>query len=325
MYYKTPVLLIEFDENKSFSLQGVSDLRESIRLQDISSKLVVLTLAFPKLRIIWSPSPHETATIFEDLKSNQEEPNMEKAASIGAEEGEDGETVYNMTPQDILRSMPGVNSKNYKAIISKVVINCGALPALLSLLSSHKEAIRKEACWTISNITAGNIAQIDAVIEANIIPALVQILQTADFKTKKEACWAIVNATSGGLNKPSQIHYLVSQGVIKPLCDMLMTTENKMIQVALDGLENILKIGEQERPNDPEGINRYAAFIEECGGMDIIHQLQQHENNEIYKKAFDIIDRYFAQENEEQMAEETVPQSFTFHQNVPQGGFNFGP
>ncbi|CEJ00654.1 hypothetical protein RMCBS344292_14706 [Rhizopus microsporus] len=25
-----------------------------------------------------------------------------------------------MTPQDILRSMPGVNSKNYKAIISKV-------------------------------------------------------------------------------------------------------------------------------------------------------------------------------------------------------------
>lgn len=24
---------------------------------------------------------------------------MEKAASIGAEEGEDGETVYNMTPQ----------------------------------------------------------------------------------------------------------------------------------------------------------------------------------------------------------------------------------
>lgn len=208
---------------------------------------------------------------------------------------------------------------------TQVVINCGALPALLSLLSSHKEAIRKEACWTISNITAGNIAQIDAVIEANIIPALVQILQTADFKTKKEACWAIVNATSGGLNKPSQIHYLVSQGVIKPLCDMLMTTENKMIQVALDGLENILKIGEQERPNDPEGINRYAAFIEECGGMDIIHQLQQHENNEIYKKAFDIIDRYFAQENEEQMAEETVPQSFTFHQNVPQGGFNFGP
>ena len=42
----------------------------------------------------------------------------------------------------------------------QVIINCGALPCLLSLLSSPKESIRKEACWTISNITAGNRQQI---------------------------------------------------------------------------------------------------------------------------------------------------------------------
>ena len=42
----------------------------------------------------------------------------------------------------------------------KVVLNCSALPCLLHLLSSAKESIRKEACWTISNITAGNRAQI---------------------------------------------------------------------------------------------------------------------------------------------------------------------
>ncbi|RCH93915.1 hypothetical protein CU098_007957, partial [Rhizopus stolonifer] len=110
MYYKTPILLIEFDQNKSFTLQGLSELRDNIRLQDITSKLVVLTLTFPKLKIIWSSSPHETATMFEELK----------AAMIGAEEGEDGETIHNMTPQDILRSMPGINSKNYKLVINKV-------------------------------------------------------------------------------------------------------------------------------------------------------------------------------------------------------------
>lgn len=42
----------------------------------------------------------------------------------------------------------------------KVILNCSALPCLLHLLSSPKESIRKEACWTISNITAGNRAQI---------------------------------------------------------------------------------------------------------------------------------------------------------------------
>ncbi len=43
---------------------------------------------------------------------------------------------------------------------TQVVVNCGALQALLALLSSPKDGIRKEACWTISNITAGNPNQI---------------------------------------------------------------------------------------------------------------------------------------------------------------------
>lgn len=68
VFYKVPILLIEFDQNKSFSLQAVADMRENIRVTDLSSKLVLLTLAFPKLRIIWSSSPHETAKIFSELK-----------------------------------------------------------------------------------------------------------------------------------------------------------------------------------------------------------------------------------------------------------------
>ena len=46
----------------------------------------------------------------------------------------------------------------------QVILNCSALPCLLHLLSSPKESIRKEACWTISNVTAGNRAQIQVSI-----------------------------------------------------------------------------------------------------------------------------------------------------------------
>lgn len=42
----------------------------------------------------------------------------------------------------------------------QVILNCSALQSLFHLLSSPKESIKKEACWTISNITAGNRAQI---------------------------------------------------------------------------------------------------------------------------------------------------------------------
>ena len=185
---------------------------------------------------------------------------------------------------------------------TQIIINCGSLPALLSLLGSTKDGIRKEACWTISNITAGNSTQIQAVIDANIIPPLINLLSNGDFKTRKEACWAISNATSGGLQKPDQIRYLVAQGCIKPLCDLLGCPDNKIIQVALDGLENILKVGDmdKEASENPaeQNINRYALFIEEAGGMEKIHDCQNNINEEIYMKAYNIIEKYFSDEDE---------------------------
>lgn len=61
---------------------------------------------------------------------------------------------------------------------TQVVINCGALNCLLTLLTTnHKKSIKKEACWTISNITAGTKEQIQAVIDAGIMPPLVHLLQ----------------------------------------------------------------------------------------------------------------------------------------------------
>lgn len=220
---------------------------------------------------------------------------------------------------------------------TQVVIASGALPALLSLLSSPKDGIRKEACWTISNVTAGSPHQIQSVIDANIIPPLLNILQHADFKTKKEACWAISNATSGGLQEPSQIRYLVQQGCIKPLCDLLKSMDNKIIQVALDGLENVLKVGELDREsNGPGSINQYAQFVEEAGGMVTIHNLQHHENLDIYKKCFFLMDKYFPEDDDEDaaatgMSGTSGPQvdaqgsyAFNVQPSAPMGGFNFG-
>ena len=79
-----------------------------------------------------------------------------------------------------------------------MILNCSVLPCLLHLLNANKESIRKEACWTISNITAGNRQQIQSVIDANIFPVLIEILSKAEFKTRKEAAWAITNTSSGG-------------------------------------------------------------------------------------------------------------------------------
>ena len=128
---------------------------------------------------------------------------------------------------------------------TQIIINCGALPCLLNLLqTTHKKSIKKEACWTLSNITAGTKDQIQAVLDAGIVPPLVHLLATAEFDIKKESAWAISNATSGGTRE--QIKYLVQAGCIRPLCDLLTCTDTRIVSIALEGLENILKVHYQQ-------------------------------------------------------------------------------
>ncbi len=122
------------------------------------------------------------------------------------------------------------------------------------------------------------------------------------------------------------VRYLVEQGCAKPLCDLLSSADNKVIQVALDALDNILRVGEMELIN---GANQMALTIEVAEGLEKINNLQFHDNEEIYKKAYHIIDKYFSNEDEETGLAPEVDEAgqFTFAQeqmNVPQGGFTFG-
>lgn len=124
-HYKSPMLLIEFSAQKAFTLEPFADhsssigsAASSIASSDLQSKLVLLTLAFPQLRIIWSSSPYQTAEIFEELKKSQEEPDPIRAVQIGLEEGEDPEgRTFNQIPQEMLRAVPGVTAKVLQRLI----------------------------------------------------------------------------------------------------------------------------------------------------------------------------------------------------------------
>lgn len=124
-HYKSPMLLIEFDQNKSFTLEPFADLSGSLSSvnaananSDLQSKLVLLTLAFPRLRIIWSSSPYQTAEIFESLKTQEEEPDPIAAVRVGLDKDMRPEDqAFNREPQDMLRVVPGVSAKNLKNLV----------------------------------------------------------------------------------------------------------------------------------------------------------------------------------------------------------------
>ncbi|GLC33404.1 hypothetical protein PLESTB_000071900 [Pleodorina starrii] len=172
-HYARPLLLIEFDADRQFGLQSASELGDDIDPKNVISKLTLLTLHFPKLRLLWSRSPHATADLFASLKSNQDEPDPAAAALVGVPLGPDGvplplqpgaapgqgqgsgaaggpaaayplESVVNQPALELLRRLPGVNDSNYRAILGHVssLAELAALPLqrLESIMASAKNA-----------------------------------------------------------------------------------------------------------------------------------------------------------------------------------------
>ena len=114
------------------------------------------------------------------------------------------------------------------------------MPRLKRLVAHNNREIQKEACWTLSNIAAGTVEQIQAVIDSGAIPPLVQLVndKKTDQEVRSEACWVVLNSTSCGSNE--QIKVLVEEGCVSVLG--LLLEETTMVAMALEGLERVLQV-----------------------------------------------------------------------------------
>ncbi|KAL7150011.1 hypothetical protein ABFS83_05G079700 [Erythranthe nasuta] len=148
--YRIPVLLIEFSQDKSFSFQSASEIGDDVTPNSIMSKLSLLVLHFPRLRIVWSRSLHATAEIFAMLKANQDEPDVGKAIRIGVP-SEDGiiendirAENLNTSAVEFLRRLPGITDSNYRSVMDgcKNLAEVVQLPMekLAVLMGGHKAA-----------------------------------------------------------------------------------------------------------------------------------------------------------------------------------------
>ncbi|XP_055904955.1 importin subunit alpha [Eupeodes corollae] len=203
------------------------------------------------------------------------------------------------------------------------VIAAGGLPKLGLLLQHSKHNIVKEAAWTVSNITAGSQKQIQAVIDADIFVHIRKVMEKGDFKSQKEAAWAVTNTTTSGT--PEQIIDLIEKyQVLKPYCDLLEAKDARTIKVVLSGLTNLFALAEKLG-----GTESLCLTIEQMGGLDKLESLQTHENEEVYKKAYAIVDSYFSNgnDNESELAPKELNGALDFNSssqaNAPEGGFNF--
>jgi len=133
------------------------------------------------------------------------------------------------------------------ADFTEVILDCEAVPRLKLLITHVNREIQKEACWTLSNIAAGTVDQIQAVIDSEAIPPLVKLVndKNTDQEVRSEACWVVLNATSCGSDQ--QIEVLVAEGCVSVLG--LLLEDASMVSMALEGLERVLQVEEHLEAN----------------------------------------------------------------------------
>ncbi|CAI2734200.1 unnamed protein product [Schistosoma spindalis] len=162
-HYASPVLLIEFSiHNKVPSLNHGStrgfhgseavgftlytgrhaiNPSSEFNSHHLLSKLVLLTIHFPNLRIFWSMTPYCTAELFAEIKLGRPEPSVEKLPQDG-----DHLEDHNVEAVDMLLKLPGVSWKNYRRIMSHIsslydLVNC-SMERLAEILDSSESAVK---------------------------------------------------------------------------------------------------------------------------------------------------------------------------------------
>lgn len=163
-------------------------------------------------------------------------------------------TIGNIVCAECGDDAPPSAGSSTTADYTDVILECKAVPRLKELITHNHKEIQKEACWTLSNIAAGTIEQIQSVIDSGAIAPLVLLVQdkNTDAEVKSEACWVVLNATSCGCD--SQIETLVGEGCVSVLGVLLF--EQSMVSMALEGLDRVLRVEETREALRREQIAR---------------------------------------------------------------------
>jgi importin subunit alpha-6/7 len=191
------------------------------------------------------------------------------------------------------------------------VLQAGLLDCILDLIEHPSSSIRREACWVMSNVCGGTRKQAAQVFRRKaVITALLQKATSDIWTVRKEAIWAVSSICDGNDRRSLVVPFLLAGG-LEPLVRALdaRNADVGLLKKVLSCIESILRYGMASTECG------YTYLLEEIGGIDLIEGLQEHENDDIYKLAVGIIEKYVGVEEDENMTPIT---------NLDTGTYEFG-
>lgn len=150
-------------------------------------------------------------------------------------------------------------------------------------------------------------------------PLVIEAFEKDEYDVRKEAAWCVANVMhcfklKPGLESAQRVAKLVQMGCMRPMIKMLESNDPTVQKLMLEALGHMLSAGEELGKHNGKGENIFTVAFDEAEGIDKLEQLQEHENEDVYSAAVDLLERFFGEEDDED--QNIAP-------NAGQGGFKF--
>jgi importin subunit alpha-1/8 len=152
--------------------------------------------------------------------------------------------------------------------------------------------------WATSNITAGTYRHISQVLDSPLMDSLIKYYSDCDYKVKREVVSILQNAASIGI--PDVSAKLLSKGLMEIIIDVLSHFKDpRLLIYTLETLQYVIHSGECFRSTNGNGEsgNPFLKQFELRGGSMLLENLQSHQNEEVFKKVSEILNKYFSTES----------------------------
>lgn len=196
---------------------------------------------------------------------------------------------------------------NFSAEKAMVVVRCGALIKIRKILDKYYDGPTKCECLLVlSNLCADGPELVEVVINHEFLPVIYRQVANGDIGIVYEALFvftgAMDNATARQaiilINPSDMIKYLRNRSgtypmsVIPFIYDALK--KNTSIDIVIQCLVLIDMTLSKGRIISPPGRTNVCCYlIEMMGILQIIEDLQNHANKDIYTMALGILEKYF--------------------------------
>ncbi|CAD8087573.1 unnamed protein product [Paramecium sonneborni] len=168
---------------------------------------------------------------------------------------------------------------------TNIVINFGIIQAFEKLIKNKSQKIRREVCWSLSNIAAGTSYQVKQIIQNDsLLKSLFELLEQGLPDIIEQIAYLMSNSVVYAELKDLD-HLVMQYGFIQKMANLLNEKEKKIIRVTLEGIYEILR-----RVQNDARFEQYKKLIVDSNIITIVKSLQNNRSKEIKENASKVID-----------------------------------